>query len=104
MSENGSPPPPPKRRRHRKTLVDIDDNSSFPDRTDLDSPPKNKEKKTARFNIGEMSRRSLMNPFEGFGENRYEPTIEEDEEFRLTIEDMGKQKSFGIFRDVSPGE
>lgn len=45
-----------------------------------------------------------MNPFEGFGENRYEPTIEEDEEFRLTIEDMGKQKSFGIFRDVSPGE
>jgi hypothetical protein len=46
-----------------------------------------------------------LNPLAaGFG-RRYVPTAAEDEEFRLTVEDMGKKRAFSIFQDapeVSP--
>ncbi|KAE9381201.1 hypothetical protein N431DRAFT_322674 [Stipitochalara longipes BDJ] len=41
-----------------------------------------------------------LNPLAaGFG-RRFVPTTEEDEEFRLTIEDMGKKRGFNIFQDA----
>ena len=41
-----------------------------------------------------------LNPLAaGFG-RRLVPTAEEDEEFRLTVEDMGKKRGFNIFQDV----
>jgi hypothetical protein len=41
-----------------------------------------------------------LNPLTaGFG-RRYTPTAEEDEEFRLTVEDMGKKRTFNIFQDI----
>ncbi len=46
-----------------------------------------------------------LNPLNaGFG-RRYVPTAEEDEEFRLTVDDLGKKRTFNIFQDapeVSP--
>ena len=46
-----------------------------------------------------------LNPLTvGFG-RRFVPTAEEDEEFRLTVEDIGKKKGFSVFQDapeVSP--
>ena len=36
----------------------------------------------------------------GFG-RRFVPTAEEDEEFRLTVEDMGKKRGFSIFQDAA---
>lgn len=46
-----------------------------------------------------------LNPFANFGQ-RYMPSSEEDEEFRMTVGDMTKKRAFGIFQDVpeiSPG-
>jgi hypothetical protein len=41
-----------------------------------------------------------LNPLTaGFG-RRYIPTAEEDEEFRLTVEDMGRKRTFNIFQDI----
>lgn len=45
------------------------------------------------------------NPLAVFG-NRFMPSAEEDEEFRMTVGDMPQKRSFGIFQDageVSPG-
>lgn len=36
----------------------------------------------------------------GFG-RRFVATTEEDEEFRLTVEDMGKKRNFSIFQDAA---
>jgi hypothetical protein len=33
--------------------------------------------------------------------HRFIPTAEEDEEFRLTVEDLGKKRAFNIFQDAS---
>jgi hypothetical protein len=47
-----------------------------------------------------------LNPLAGFG-RRFAPSADEDEEFRLAVEDMGgKKRSFNIFQDApedSPG-
>jgi hypothetical protein len=44
---------------------------------------------------------STPNPLAaGFG-RRFVPTAEEDEEFRLTVEDMGKKRGFSIFQDAA---
>lgn len=46
-----------------------------------------------------------LNPLASFGQ-RYVPSSEEDEEFRMTVGDMTKKRPFGIFQDapeVSPG-
>jgi hypothetical protein len=41
-----------------------------------------------------------LNPLSaGFG-RRFIPTAEEDEEFRLTVEDTGKKPTFSIFQDA----
>jgi hypothetical protein len=32
---------------------------------------------------------------------RFVPTTEEDEEFRLTVEDMGKKRNFSVFQDAT---
>jgi hypothetical protein len=44
------------------------------------------------------------NPLAAFG-NRFMATAEEDEEFRMTVNDMTQKRTFGIFQDgeVSPG-
>jgi hypothetical protein len=40
-----------------------------------------------------------------YRDQRYEPTTDEDVEFRLAVEDLNKKKQFNIFRDTenSPG-
>ena len=43
---------------------------------------------------------SLNKMSAGFG-RQYVPTTEEDEEFRLTVEDMGKKRNFSIFQDAT---
>ncbi len=41
-----------------------------------------------------------LNPLaSGFGQ-RFVPTAEEDEEFRMTIGDLGRKRAFNIFQDV----
>jgi hypothetical protein len=48
---------------------------------------------------------SAPNPLAIFG-NRFVPSAEEDEEFRITVGDVSKKRTFGIFQDageVSPG-
>jgi len=41
-----------------------------------------------------------LNPLAaGFG-RRFAPSAEENEEFRMTVEDMGKKRGFSIFQDA----
>lgn len=45
------------------------------------------------------------NPLAVFG-NRFISTVDDDEEFKMTVGDMAQKRPFGIFRDdgeVSPG-
>jgi hypothetical protein len=44
---------------------------------------------------------SALNPSTTGFSRRFLPTAEEDEEFRLTVEDMGKKRTFSIFQDAS---
>lgn len=43
---------------------------------------------------------SLNSTSAGLG-RRYVPTTDEDEEFRLTVEDLGKKRNFSIFQDAT---
>ncbi len=47
-----------------------------------------------------------LNPLTAFSQQRFIPSAEEDEEFRLTVGDMSKKRGFSIFQDIpenSPG-
>ena len=46
-----------------------------------------------------------LNPLAADFGRRFVPSAEEDEEFRMTVEDMGKKRAFSIFQEapeVSP--
>jgi hypothetical protein len=42
-----------------------------------------------------------LNPLASGCGRRFVSTAEEDEEFRLTVEDMGKKKAFSVFQDAT---
>jgi hypothetical protein len=47
----------------------------------------------------------ILNPLANFGQ-RFVPSTEEDEEFRMTVGDMAKKRPFSIFQEapeISPG-
>jgi len=47
----------------------------------------------------------ILNPLAAFG-RRFAPSTDEEEEFRMTVADMGKKRHFSIFQDapeISPG-
>lgn len=101
MSEGGSPAPP-RRRRQRRLKVDADDSSSFIDHNEVDSSPLRPRKRQGSTNIGSISNKILSDPFGSYDEQSYEPVVEDDD-FRLVMESISGEKSFGIFRDISPG-
>ncbi|QSZ29962.1 hypothetical protein DSL72_004480 [Monilinia vaccinii-corymbosi] len=106
--------PTPKKRRTRKVaLTDVSVNvprlrASRPQRNSARSPEKRHV--SARIQHQPAGQLALhpppaLNPL-AFGA-RFTPTTEEDEEFRITMEEMGaKKRAFNVFQDapeVSPG-
>ncbi|KAH8770320.1 hypothetical protein BGZ57DRAFT_985798 [Hyaloscypha finlandica] len=109
-TENSPIPSPKKRRATRKTAATLSNVSVNAPR--LRAP---RGKKTAAVQSSQKQQLHSMlapppvffkpaptpNPLAaGFG-RRFVPTAEEDEEFRLTVEDMGKKRGFSIFQDAA---
>ncbi|TGO49779.1 hypothetical protein BCON_0200g00080 [Botryotinia convoluta] len=105
--------PTPKKRRTRKAaLADVSVNiprlrAGRPPRNSARSPEKRQVSARTRQPAGQLALQSTptLNPL-AFGA-RFTPSNEEDEEFRMTMEEMGaKKRSFNVFQDapeISPG-
>lgn len=99
-SEFGSPP-----RRKYTQHQPSEDKDDRPPHMRFKSPRVNMEKHRHASSKGlcDKSAAGLVDPFEDFYAGRYEPTVAEDEEFRMALGGLSKQKRLGVFRDVSPG-
>ncbi|KAM3077545.1 hypothetical protein ACMFMG_006882 [Clarireedia jacksonii] len=116
LSTENSPvrDPTPKRRKSRKAvLADLSVNVPLlraprsQRNNSMASPEKRQRPAKQREPAGQLSLHPppTLNPL-AFG-SRFTPSNEEDEEFRMTLDDIGRKKrSFGVFQDapeVSPG-
>jgi hypothetical protein len=116
-SHNQIQDPTPKRRKSRKTVTAMSDISVNVPR--IRAPRTKRTMATGsplKRELGACAKRdsqhrlfvqgSIPNPLVNFGQ-RYVPTSEEDEEFRMNFGDITNKRSFGIFKDapeVSPGK
>ncbi|KAF7896629.1 uncharacterized protein EAF01_009032 [Botrytis porri] len=105
-------PTPNKRRTRKAALADVSVNvprlrAGRPPRNSARSPEKRQVSTRKRQPAGQLALQSTptLNPL-AFGA-RFTPTNEEDEEFRLAMEEMGaKKRTFSVFQDapeISPG-
>jgi hypothetical protein len=116
VQENVKAPTPKKRRRRSPRKATFDDISVNIPRMrgtrsrrnySAGSPQKRQAPPQYHSPFGRVAYKPQQapNPLAAFG-HRYMPTAEEDEEFRMTLGEMNKKRSFGIFQDaseVSPG-
>ncbi|APA09036.1 hypothetical protein SS1G_02908 [Sclerotinia sclerotiorum 1980 UF-70] len=102
----------PKRRTRKAALTDVSVNvprlrAGRPPRDSVRSPEKRQIPARMRQPAGQLALQPTptLNPL-AFGA-RFTPSNEEDEEFRMTMEEMGaKKRSFSVFQDapeISPG-
>ena len=113
--QNQTQDPTPKKRKPRKTAALSDISVNAP----RIRAPRTRKNTVAQSPLKRISaamqhrrppahsfiKAPIPNPLPDFGQ-RYVPNSEEDEEFRMTVGDMTKKRSFGIFQDapeVSPG-
>ena len=115
ISQNQIQDPTPKKRKPRKTAVLSDISVNAPrlrasrTRKNVGTQSPSKRPSAAMQYRGPPAHSFMMapipNPLANFSQ-RYILSSEEDEEFRMTVGDMTKKRSFGIFQDapeVSPG-
>jgi hypothetical protein len=106
--------PSPKKRRARKSKASSDiPNSHISDTQNLVKGGKPKRPATKRKAAGVAVGAALQqrvpkkNILGDISSNLFSATNEEDEEFRLAVEDMGKKRQLSIFKDAvedSPGK
>lgn len=96
--------PSPKRRHNRNAPhANLDPSSPAYGSLANFSPTRVGRKSGApALDASEVSRRLTAHPMSPFT-TQFSPSAEEDEEFRITMEDMTKRQPFGIFRDAEEG-
>jgi formamidopyrimidine-DNA glycosylase len=101
-------PTPKKRRRGKGLIVDMRNNTLHVHPSINGSPRKeiSKRKPIAKNLTLVSNSMAQSNNYKNHVQGRFSTTADEDEEFRLTMQEMGRKEPFGIFRDEevpSPG-